>query len=233
MLNKQEKDIPSRLIIAGTDTNVGKTIVSSLLVAKLNAHYWKPVQCGELDTGGDSATIKKLTGIKENRIIPEAYKLKLAASPNQAAEAEGITIENDKLKLPNHDGALVIELAGGLMVPLRDNWLQIDQIKEWDLPVVLVARSGLGTLNHTLLSLEAMEKRSIRVHAIILNGEKHKANYKTLRNTVSPKISIEEIIKKYEFCKYGQEQKKMDKPTQRPGLDCIIPPSAKIEVAVM
>ena len=207
MLNKQEEDMPSRLIIAGTDTNVGKTIVSSLLVAKLNAHYWKPVQCGELDTGGDSATIKKLTGIKENRIIPEAYRLKLAASPNQAAEAEGITIENDNLKLPNHDGALAIELAGGLMVPLRDNWLQIDQIKVWNLPVVLVARSGLGTLNHTLLSLEAMEKRSIRVHTIILNGEKHEANYRTLRNTVSPKISIEEMIEQYEFRNYGQEKK--------------------------
>ena len=193
MLNKQEKDIPSRLIIAGTDTNVGKTIVSSLLVAKLNAHYWKPVQCGELDTGGDSATIKKLTGIKENRIIPEAYRLKLAASPNQAAEAEGITIENDKLKLPNHDGALVVELAGGLMVPLRDNWLQIDQIKVWNLPVVLVARSGLGTLNHTLLSLEAMEKRNIEVHTVILNGERHEKNYGTLREIVNKKIDIEEL----------------------------------------
>ena len=207
MLNKQEKEIPSRLIVAGTDTNVGKTIVSSLLVAKLNAHYWKPVQCGELDTGGDSATIKKLTGIKEDRIIPEAYRLKLAASPNQAAEAEGITIENEKLKLPNRDGALVVELAGGLMVPLRNNWLQIDQIKVWDLPVVLVARSGLGTLNHTLLSLEAMEKRNIRVHAIILNGKKHEANYKTLLNAVNPKIRIEEMIEKYVFYKYEQKQK--------------------------
>ena len=210
MLKKQEKEMPSRLIVAGTDTNVGKTIVSSLLVAKLNAHYWKPVQCGELDTGGDSATIKKLTGIKENRIMPEAYRLKLAASPNQAAEAEGIIIENDKLKLPNHDGALVVELAGGLMVPLRDNWLQIDQIKVWNLPVVLVARSGLGTLNHTLLSLEAMEKRSIHVHTIILNGENHEANYKTLRNTVNPKINIEKMVEKYEFRNYGQEQKESD-----------------------
>lgn len=190
---------PSRLIVAGTDTNVGKTIVSSLLVAKLNAHYWKPVQCGELDTGGDSATIKKLTGIEENRIIPEAYRLKMAASPNQAAEAEGITIENQKLKLPSHDGALVVELAGGLMVPLRDNWLQIDQIKIWNLPVVLVARSGLGTLNHTLLSLEAMEKRNIQVTTLILNGEKHEGNYKTLLKIVGAKISIKELIKKIEI----------------------------------
>jgi dethiobiotin synthetase len=184
---------PSRLIVAGTDTNVGKTIVSSLLVAKLNAHYWKPIQCGELDTGGDSATIKKLTGIKENRIIPEAYRLKMAASPNQAAEAEGITIEKQKLKLPSHDGALVVELAGGLMVPLRDNWLQIDQIKIWNLPVVLVARSGLGTLNHTLLSLEAMEKRNIQVVTLILNGEKHEGNYKTLLKIVGAKISIKKL----------------------------------------
>jgi len=187
---------PSRLIVAGTDTNVGKTIVSSLLVAKLNAHYWKPIQCGELDTGGDSATIKKLTGIKENRIIPEAYRLKMAASPNQAAEAEGITIENQKLKLPSHDGELVVELAGGLMVPLRDNWLQIDQIKIWNLPVVLVARSGLGTLNHTLLSLEAMEKRDIKVIILILNGEKHEGNYKTLLKIVGAKVRIKELTKK-------------------------------------
>jgi len=185
--------IPNRLIVAGTDTNVGKTIVSSLLVAKLNAHYWKPIQCGELDTGGDSATIKKLTGIEENRIIPEAYRLKMAASPNQAAEAEGITIENQKLKLPSHDGPLVVELAGGLMVPLRDNWLQIDQIKIWNLPVVLVARSGLGTLNHTLLSLEAMEKRNIQVRTITLNGERHEKNYGTLRELVNKKIDIEEL----------------------------------------
>ena len=184
---------PSRLIVAGTDTNVGKTIVSSLLVAKLNAHYWKPIQCGELDTGGDSTTIKKLTGINENRIIPEAYRLKMAASPNQAAEAEGITIEDKNLILPSHDGPLVVELAGGLMVPLRDNWLQIDQIKIWNLPVVLVARSGLGTLNHTLLSLEAMEKRNIQVRTITLNGERHEKNYGTLREIVNKKIDIEEL----------------------------------------
>ena len=183
-------DIPSRIIIAGTDTNVGKTIVSSLLVNKLDAHYWKPVQCGDLDTGGDSATVKKLSGIKANRIIPEAYRLKMAASPNQAAAAEGITIDKENLKLPNHEGALVVELAGGLMVPLRDDWLQIDQVKVWNLPVVLVARSGLGTLNHTLLSIEALENRNIKVATLILNGEKHEKNYNTLATMVNSSISI-------------------------------------------
>ncbi|MCF8135485.1 MAG: dethiobiotin synthase [Synechococcus lacustris] len=183
-------DTPSRIIVAGTDTNVGKTIVSSLLVNKLNAHYWKPVQCGDLDTGGDSATVKKLSGIKANRIIPEAYRLKMPASPNQAAAAEGITIDKENLKLPNHEGALVVELAGGLMVPLRDDWLQIDQVKEWNLPVVLVARSGLGTLNHTLLSIEALENRNIKVATLILNGEKHKENYNTLATMVKSSISI-------------------------------------------
>ncbi|WP_341898099.1 dethiobiotin synthase [Synechococcus sp. UW140] len=183
-------DTPSRIIVAGTDTNVGKTIVSSLLVNKLDAHYWKPVQCGNLDTGGDSATVKKLSGIKANRIIPEAYRLKLPASPNQAAAAEGITIDKENLKLPNHEGALVVELAGGLMVPLRDDWLQIDQVKAWNLPVVLVARSGLGTLNHTLLSIEALENRNIKVATLILNGEKHKENYNTLITMVKSSISI-------------------------------------------
>ena len=183
-------DTPSRIIVAGTDTNVGKTIVSSLLVNKLDAHYWKPVQCGDLDTGGDSATVKKLSGIKANRIIPEAYRLKMPASPNQAAAAEGITIDKENLRLPNHEGALVVELAGGLMVPLRDDWLQIDQVKMWNLPVVLVARSGLGTLNHTLLSIEALENRNIKVATLILNGEKHKENYNTLVTMVKSSISI-------------------------------------------
>ena len=183
-------DTPSRIIVAGTDTNVGKTIVSSLLVSKLDAHYWKPVQCGDLDTGGDSATVKKLSGMKANRIIPEAYRLKLPASPNQAAAAEGITIDKENLKLPNHEGALVVELAGGLMVPLRDDWLQIDQVKVWNLPVVLVARSGLGTLNHTLLSIEALENRNIKVATLILNGEKHEENYNTLATMVNSSISI-------------------------------------------
>ena len=183
-------DTPSRIIVAGTDTNVGKTIVSSLLVNKLNAHYWKPVQCGDLDTGGDSATVKKLSGIKAKRIIPEAYRLKMPASPNQAAAAEGITIDKENLKLPNHEGALVVELAGGLMVPLRDDWLQIDQVKMWNLPVVLVARSGLGTLNHTLLSIEALENRNIKVATLILNGEKHEENFNTLATMVNSSISI-------------------------------------------
>lgn len=189
-------DTPSRIIVAGTDTNVGKTIVSSLLVNKLDAHYWKPVQCGDLDTGGDSATIKKLSGIKANRIIPEAYRLKMPASPNQAAAAEGITIDKEHLKLPYHEGALVVELAGGLMVPLRDDWLQIDQVKVWDLPVVLVARSGLGTLNHTLLSIEAMKNRNIKIATLILNGEKHKDNYNTLVRIIESKITIEELSEK-------------------------------------
>ena len=183
-------DTPSRIIVAGTDTNVGKTIVSSLLVNKLNAHYWKPVQCGDLDTGGDSATIKKLSGIKANRIIPEAYRLKMPASPNQAAAEEGITIDKENLRLPNHEGALVVELAGGLMVPLRNDWLQIDQVKVWNLPVVLVARSGLGTLNHTLLSIEALENRNIKVATLILNGEKHEENFNTLATMVNSSISI-------------------------------------------
>ena len=186
-------DTPSRIIIAGTDTNVGKTIVSSLLVNKLDAHYWKPVQCGDLDTGGDSATVKKLSGIKANRIIPEAYRLKMPASPNQAAATEGITIDKENLKLPNHEGALVVELAGGLMVPLRDDWLQIDQVKVWNLPVVLVARSGLGTLNHTLLSIEALENRNIKVATLILNGEKHEENYNILRRILKSKIMVEEL----------------------------------------
>jgi dethiobiotin synthetase len=170
-----------QLVVVGTDTNVGKTIVSSILVREMHASYWKPIQCGGLETGGDSEMIKNITRIQADKIITEAYRFRMPASPNQAAAAENIIINRENLKMPKVEGALIIEMAGGLMVPLTDNWLQIDQIKEWKLPVVLVARSGLGTLNHTLLSIEALDKRLIPIKCIILNGAKHELNEATLQ----------------------------------------------------
>jgi len=200
---------PNRLIVAGTDTNVGKTIVSSLLVAKLNAYYWKPIQCGELDTGGDSATIKKLTGIKENRIIPEAYRLKMAASPNQAAEAEGITIEDQKLKLPSYGGALVVELAGGLMVPLNNHYLVIDLIAQLKAPVILVSRNYLGSINHTLLSAMALHQRQIPVQGIVFNGDEMEGTEEAILSRTGYKvlgrIAEEPVFDKAVIAKYAAE----------------------------
>ena len=184
-----------RLVVVGTDTDVGKTVVSALLVQGLGASYWKPVQCGELERGGDSGRVAGLIGLTRRLmppcIVQEAYQLAAPASPNQAAEDEGIEVDPERLNLPDISGPLVVETAGGLLVPLRDDLMQIEQIKRWGLPVVLVARSGLGTLNHTLLSLEALKARSIKVLGLVLNGAPHHANKRTLETITKLPILAE------------------------------------------
>ena len=167
------------LIICGTDTDVGKTIVSALIVQGLKAKYWKPIQSG-LEEGGDTGRLSKILNLPSNQSIPEAYKFKAPVSPHWASEKEDIHINPKKLIIPRGEDFLVIETAGGLMVPLTRKLLQIEQIKTWKLPVVLVARSGLGTLNHTLLSIEALNKRNIPILGIFLNGPMHLDNPKTL-----------------------------------------------------
>ncbi len=170
---------PLQLVVCGTDTDVGKTVVSALLVQGLVAHYWKPVQSG-LEGGGDTGRVQQLLELPAERVWPEAYRLTAPVSPHWAAERDGLSIDPARLALPAWDGPLVVETAGGLLVPLRRDWLQIDQIAVWGLPVLLVARSGLGTLNHTLLSLEALERRSIPVLGLVLNGDHHPDNPRTL-----------------------------------------------------
>ena len=189
---------PLRLVVCGTDTDVGKTVVSALLVQGLSASYWKPVQCG-LDGGGDRDRLREWLQLPEPRLVPEAYRLAAPVSPHWAAELEraselegdselegpspganGAPIEPSRLGLPAVAGPLVVECAGGLLVPLRRDRLQIEQIQDWGLPVLLVARSGLGTLNHTLLSLEALAQRRIPVLGLVLNGPPHADNPRTL-----------------------------------------------------
>jgi dethiobiotin synthetase len=171
-----------RLVIAGTDTDVGKTVVSALVTLGLEARYWKPVQCGlDPETGeGDRERVGRLAGLAPERLLPEAYRLQAPVSPHWAAEREGVRIEDQRLELPPGDGPLVVETAGGLLVPLRRDRLQIDQMVSWGLPVLLVARSGLGTLNHTLLSLEALASRGLPVLGLVLNGPLHPDNPTTL-----------------------------------------------------
>ena len=170
---------PLRIVVCGTDTDVGKTVVSAWLVQGLNATYWKPVQSG-LDEGGDRNRICELLNLPPERWLREAYAFRRPVSPHWAAECDGMELDPANLGLPPCNGPLVVETAGGLMVPLNRSWLQIDQLQRWQLPVVLVARSGLGTLNHTLLSLEALRQRSIPVLGLILNGPPHADNPGTL-----------------------------------------------------
>ena len=169
-----------RLVVCGTDTDVGKTVVSALLVQGLNAIYWKPVQSG-LEEGGDRERVVKLIDLPSDRWIPETYAFQAAVSPHWAAELEDSHVDAKRLSLPSTGTTpLVVETAGGLHVPLNRSWQQIDQLQHWMLPVVLVARSGLGTLNHTLLSLEALRNRRIPVIGLILNGPAHADNPRTL-----------------------------------------------------
>jgi dethiobiotin synthetase len=171
--------LPPQLVVCGTDTDVGKTVVSALLVQGLGAHYWKPVQSG-IEHGGDSGWIQALLDLPAERICPEGYRLTNPVSPHWAAELDGLHIEPERLALPKVAGPLVVETAGGLLVPLRRDWLQIEQIAQWQRPVVLVARSGLGTLNHTLLSVEALRLRHIPLLGLVLNGPPHPDNPGTL-----------------------------------------------------
>lgn len=168
-----------RLIVAGTDTDVGKTVVSALLVQGLGANYWKPVQSGLAD-GSDSQSVREILSLPPERILRESYRLQAPVSPHWAAEQEQVVIDPQRLSLPAGDEPLVVETAGGVMTPLGRDWLQIDQIRRWGLPLVLVARSGLGTLNHTLLTLEALRRRSIPVLGLVLNGPPHPDNPRTL-----------------------------------------------------
>ena len=169
-----------KFIICGTDTDVGKTLISSFFVRGLKSFYWKPIQSG-IETETDSQTILRLSEIKKEKILKEAYIFKRPVSPHWAAEIDEKKIDINLLKLPPTDGSLIVETAGGVMVPITRNFLQIDQIKKWDLPVIIVCRSSLGTLNHTLLTIEALKKRNIKILGLIINGEKHLDNPKTLQ----------------------------------------------------
>ncbi|MFM7653270.1 MAG: dethiobiotin synthase [Vulcanococcus sp.] len=172
---------PLRLVVCGTDTDVGKTVASALMVQGLGAHYWKPVQCGLENGEGDRDRVRRWLDCPAERILPEAYRFLEPVSPHWAAElAGGDPIDPARLALPGVEGPLVVETAGGVLVPLRRDLLQIEQLQTWGLPVLLVARSGLGTLNHTLLTLEALRRRQIPVLGLLLNGPDHADNPRTL-----------------------------------------------------
>lgn len=167
----------ARFVVSGTDTGIGKTVFSAALAGALNAYYWKPVQSG-LDGETDSETVVRLGGLPRERILPEAYRLLTPASPHLSAQLDGVAIDPEKLVPPKTDGPLVIEGAGGLLVPLSGGLVFADIFARWQIPVILCARTSLGTINHTLLSLEAMRHRAIPVFGIAFIGEE---NHETQR----------------------------------------------------
>ena len=184
--------------ITGTDTGVGKTLVSAILAKKYNAHYYKPIQCG-LNSGGHKDSDVILNIFKDVSVIKETYFFKNPLSPNIAAKRENVSIEISKfLKIDKIDYPIVIEGAGGLQVPIDEKILMSDLINYFDLPTILVSRTQLGTINHTLLSIEIIKKKKIDLAGIIFSGEENKETISTImrfgKNIYGKEINLISII---------------------------------------
>jgi dethiobiotin synthetase len=167
------------IVIAGTDTSVGKTIFAAALAGALSCAYWKPVQAG-LAPETDSETVQRLAQLPPGRILPEAYRLKLPASPHVAAAREDIEIDIGRLAMPPQPRPLVVEMAGGIMVPLNRNALNLDVLKLWGAPVVLCARTTLGTINHSLLSIAALRDAGCPILGVAFIGERNEDSEATI-----------------------------------------------------
>lgn len=158
------------LVVTGTDTGLGKTVVSAMLTLVLDGIYHKPVQAG-LEEETDTEAVRRMASLPADRVVPEVWRLTTPCSPHRAAELDGVAIDPDALHLPQVDRPLIVEGAGGLLVPLTRQVLYADVFARWGAPVVLCARTALGTINHTLLSVEAMRARGIPLLGIAFVGD--------------------------------------------------------------
>jgi dethiobiotin synthetase len=173
--------MPSRFFITGTDTGVGKTMVSALLCAALNAIYWKPIQTGTRE-GSDRKTVIHLAELHRGRTLPESYLFAPPVSPHLAARQAGVRIELRKIRLPRvlPRENLIVEGAGGVFVPINDRQFMTDLMRRLKLPVLLVSRTALGTINHTLLSLATLRTARLNVRGVILVGKRNTENRKAI-----------------------------------------------------
>ncbi len=160
------------IVVTGTDTGIGKTVFAAALAGALDGHYWKPIQSGLADET-DSDAVRRLSGLAAERILPERYRLSTPASPHLAAEIDGVAIDAEGLDPPATPRPLVIEGAGGLLVPLTREVTYIDVFARWGAPLVLCARTTLGTINHTLLSIEAIRARGIPLLGVAFIGDEN------------------------------------------------------------
>jgi dethiobiotin synthetase len=175
-MNTQSLQFPNQFFVTGTDTNVGKTVVSALLTLGLGAAYWKPVQSG-LEPLTDTDYVRQVTGLDDSHFFPECYRLTQPLSPHAAAAIDGLEIALTDFQLPSTPKPhLIVEGAGGLMVPLNSQAFIIDLIRQFQLPVCLVTRSTLGTINHTLLSLAQLRRAGVPILGVIINGPKNPSN---------------------------------------------------------
>ena len=195
-------------IIAGIGTEIGKTLISSILTETLQADYWKPIQSGALDFT-DTDTVRSLISNSKTIFHSETYRLNEPMSPHAAAAIDGIEIELSKFQLPQTENHLIVELAGGIMVPLNDRETNLDLIKKLNIPVILISKNYLGSINHTLLSVEILKMNNIEVKGLIFNGEQNKYSEDFILNYTKleclGRVNFEENIDKNVVKKYAEQ----------------------------
>lgn len=194
-------------IVAGIGTEIGKTLISAIFTQGLQADYWKPIQSGNPEEA-DALFIKKMTQLPHLKIWDSAYVLSQPLSPHTAAEIDGVTIDLEKIQLPQTHNTLIVELAGGILVPINDQQTNLDLIKKLDLPVLLVSKNYLGSINHTLLTYQVLKEHQIPIMGLVFNGpsnpsgEKFIVNYTQL--PVILRVQQEEKITQETILKYAQ-----------------------------
>jgi dethiobiotin synthase len=174
--------VTESLFVTGTDTNVGKTLLSALLVAALDAMYWKPIQTGARE-GTDRQTVIKLAEIPEAQTLPESYCFDPPVSPHLAAEESGVKIDLGRVQPPaNSARPIIAEGAGGILVPINDSELMLDLARQLEFPIVIAARAALGTINHTLLTVRALRCAKMAVKGIVMIGQRNKENERSVEH---------------------------------------------------
>ncbi len=202
--------------ITGTDTNVGKTVLCALLVAALDGVYWKPIQTGACE-GTDRQTVMRLAGVPETRTLPECYCFDQPVSPHLAAEASGTTIDLARIERPARPTAndpLIVEGAGGIAVPVNDSHSMLDVVRKLNMPVLVASRSELGTINHTVLTVDALRIAGADVRGVVMIGKKNKDNERSIERfaqtpvmgRIPPLASIDRDILLETFYSYFEPQ---------------------------
>lgn len=200
------------IIVAGQGTDVGKTVVSAILAKMLKADYWKPIQCG-IGADSDAETMNRLIDPHKHQIFPPAYAFKHCLSPHHAARLENIQIDPSQIALPKTDRPLIIEMVGGLLVPLSLDFLSLDLFRQWESAWVLVSRHYIGSINHTLLTLEALKQQGISLAGIVFNGTPNPdseaailnyAHAPLLGRVFSETLITPQVIERY-ACRWRQE----------------------------
>jgi dethiobiotin synthetase len=190
-MRMSEFEFPKAFFVTGTDTDVGKTMVCAILLKALGGTYWKPVQSG-IEEETDTERVRKLTELPPSHFLPETYRLSKPLSPHASAKLDGRHIDMRDFVLPPFDHKpLIVEGAGGVMVPLNEDSLVLDLIEQLHLPTVVVARSGLGTINHTTLTINAIRSRGIAVLGVIMNGERNEGNRQAIEHYAKTKVIVE------------------------------------------